>query len=58
MGQPLASHPAGSWLDRWLEACAELDRLQARNPMLDAVIKEINGRRIRVGDRWLHDFAS
>jgi 8-amino-7-oxononanoate synthase len=49
---------AGSWLAGWLEACAELDRLQARNPMLDAVIEEIDGRRIRVGDRWLHDFAS
>jgi 8-amino-7-oxononanoate synthase len=49
---------AGTWLARWLEACAELDRLQARNPMLDAVIEEIDGRRIRVGDRWLIDFAS
>ena len=26
--------------------------------MLDAVIDEVDGRRIRVGDRWLHDFAS
>jgi 8-amino-7-oxononanoate synthase len=49
---------AGTWLARWLEACAELDRLQARNPMLDAVIEEVDGRRIRVGDRWLIDFAS
>jgi 8-amino-7-oxononanoate synthase len=58
MAQPVAGQPAGRWLDRWLEACAELDRLQARNPMLDAVIEEVDGRRIRVGDRWLHDFAS
>jgi 8-amino-7-oxononanoate synthase len=49
---------AGTWLAGWLEACAELDRLQAGNPMLDAVIEEIDGRRIRVGDRWLIDFAS
>jgi 8-amino-7-oxononanoate synthase len=49
---------AGTWLAGWLEACAELDRLQARNPMLDAVIEEVDGRRIRVGDRWLIDFAS
>jgi 8-amino-7-oxononanoate synthase len=48
----------GTWLASWLEACAELDRLQAGNPLLDAVIEEIDGRRIRVGDRWLHDFAS
>jgi 8-amino-7-oxononanoate synthase len=26
--------------------------------MLDAVIEEVDGRRIRVGDRWLIDFAS
>jgi 8-amino-7-oxononanoate synthase len=49
---------AGTWLAGWLEACAELDRLQAQNPMLDAVIEEVDGRRIRVGDRWLIDFAS
>ena len=48
----------GTWLAGWLEACAELDRLQATNPMLDAVIEEVEGRRIRVGDRWLIDFAS
>jgi 8-amino-7-oxononanoate synthase len=59
MTPPLAMQPqAGSWLARWLEACAELDRLQAANPMLDAVIGEVDGRRIRIGDRWLHDFAS
>jgi 8-amino-7-oxononanoate synthase len=49
---------AGTWLAGWLEACAELDRLQAGNPMLDAVIEEVDGRRIRIGDRWLIDFAS
>jgi 8-amino-7-oxononanoate synthase len=48
----------GTWLAAWLEACAELDRLQAANPMLDAVIDEVDGRRIRIGERWLHDFAS
>jgi 8-amino-7-oxononanoate synthase len=49
---------AGAWLAKWLEACAELDRLQASNPMLDAVIDQVDGRRIRIGDRWLNDFAS
>ena len=48
----------GTWLASWLEACAELDRLQAGNPMVDAVIEEVDGRRLRIGDRWLHDFAS
>jgi 8-amino-7-oxononanoate synthase len=48
----------GTWLESWLRACTELDRLQAGNPMLDAVIEEVDGRRIRIGDRWLHDFAS
>jgi len=46
------------WLDRWLDTCSDLARLQATNPMLDAVIDEIDGRRIRIGDRWLADFAS
>jgi 8-amino-7-oxononanoate synthase len=46
------------WLDRWLEACADLARLQYSHPMLDAVIEQIDGRMIRIGDRWLADFAS
>ncbi len=46
------------WLDRWLDTCSDLARLQASNPMLDAVIDEIDGRRIRIGDHWLCDFAS
>ena len=55
---PAVRPEAGTWLAAWLEACAELDRLQAANPMLDAVIDEVDGRRIRIGERWLHDFAS
>jgi len=39
---------------RW----AELDRLRASHPMMDAVIDEVRGRRIRIGDHWLSDFAS
>jgi len=46
------------WLDRWLDTCSDLARLRATNPMLDAVIDEIDGRRIRIGDHWLADFAS
>jgi 8-amino-7-oxononanoate synthase len=55
---PAIRPEAGTWLATWLEACAELERLQAQHPMLDAVIEEVQGRRIRVGDRWLIDFAS
>jgi 8-amino-7-oxononanoate synthase len=48
----------GQWLERWLETCADLATLQRTNPMTDAVIDEIDGRMIRVGDQWLADFAS
>ena len=46
------------WLERWLETCQSLADLRVSNPMVDAVIEEIDGRMIRVGDRWLADFAS
>jgi 8-amino-7-oxononanoate synthase len=45
-------------VDRWLETCADLASLKDSHPMLDAVIDEIDGRMIRVGNRWLADFAS
>jgi 8-amino-7-oxononanoate synthase len=35
-----------------------LAQLQGSSPMLDAVIDEVRGRRIRVGGHWLADFAS
>ena len=46
------------WIDRWLAACSDLVELERSNPMTDAVIEEIDGRMIRIGDRWLADFAS
>ena len=46
------------WIDRWLAACSELAELERSHPMTDAVIDEIDGRMIRIGDRWLADFAS
>ncbi|HEY7196818.1 MAG TPA: pyridoxal phosphate-dependent aminotransferase family protein [Gaiellaceae bacterium] len=46
------------WIDRWLAACSELAELERSNPMTDAVIDEIDGRMIRIGDKWLADFAS
>jgi 8-amino-7-oxononanoate synthase len=39
---------------RW----ADLERLRSGNPLYDATIEEIRGRRIRVGEHWLADFAS
>jgi 8-amino-7-oxononanoate synthase len=41
-----------------MDTVAELGRLTQTHPMLDAVIDEVDGRRIRIGDRWLIDFAS
>ena len=48
----------GPGTDHWLEMCQDLSALSASHPMMDAVIEEIDGRMIRVGDRWLADFAS
>jgi 8-amino-7-oxononanoate synthase len=48
----------GRWLDHWLETLQDIEALRAGHPMMDAVIEEIDGRRIRVGDHWLSDFAS
>jgi 8-amino-7-oxononanoate synthase len=46
------------WIDRWLATCRDLAELERSNPMTDAVIDEIDGRMIRIGDHWLADFAS
>ena len=53
---PAAPRPAptpAAWIDKWLAACHDLAELERSNPMTDAVIDEIDGRMIRVGDRWL-----
>ena len=46
------------WLDRWVSTTSDLTRLKNTHPMMDAVIDEQIGRRIRIGDHWLSDFAS
>jgi 8-amino-7-oxononanoate synthase len=46
------------WLERWMATVEDLARLKSSHPMLDAVIDEQVGRRIRIGDHWLADFAS
>ncbi len=55
---PRSPHASNRWIDRWLAACSELAELERSNPMTDAVIDEIDGRMIRIGDKWLADFAS
>jgi 8-amino-7-oxononanoate synthase len=44
----------GQPVPRW----AELARLKSVTRLYDAVIEEIDGRRIRIGEHWLADFAS
>jgi 8-amino-7-oxononanoate synthase len=46
------------WIEHWLETCRDLTALSRTHPMMDAVIDEVDGRMIRVGDQWLADFAS
>ena len=53
-----ADSSAARWIDRWLATVADLATLKDSHPMLDAVIDEVDGRMIRIGDHWLADFAS
>ncbi len=46
------------WLERWIQSTEDLARLQYSHRMLDAVIEEIDGRQIRIGNQWLTDYAS
>jgi 8-amino-7-oxononanoate synthase len=63
-GRPTTARAAASsvsrrpWLEHWLATCSDLSALKASHPMMDAVIEEVDGRMIRVGDQWLADFAS
>jgi 8-amino-7-oxononanoate synthase len=52
------SNAGVSWLHGWLAKCGDLAELRASHRMMDAVIDEIDGRRIRIGEHWLSDFAS
>jgi 8-amino-7-oxononanoate synthase len=54
----LAQPARRPWLEQWLHTCRDLSALTESHPMMDAVIEEVDGRMIRVGDRWLADFAS
>jgi 8-amino-7-oxononanoate synthase len=57
-GSRRSAPAAPRWIDRWLDACRDLAELSCSNPMTDAVVDEIDGRMIRIGDTWLADFAS
>jgi 8-amino-7-oxononanoate synthase len=57
-GSTRSAPAAPRWIDRWLDACRDLAELSRSNPMTDAVVDEIDGRMIRIGDTWLADFAS
>src|ERR1700743_3993187 len=46
------------WLQRWIRSTEDLARLQYSHRMLDAVIDEIDGRDIRIGEQWLTDYPS
>jgi 8-amino-7-oxononanoate synthase len=46
------------WLERWIRTTEDLARLQYSHRMVDAVIDEIDGRQIRIGEQWLTDYAS
>ena len=61
VARPRPAAPARSrrpWVEHWLDTCGDLQALKASHPMMDAVIDEIDGRMIRIGDHWLADFAS
>jgi 8-amino-7-oxononanoate synthase len=45
-------------LDQPLGIRAELDRMRRNAPFYDTTVDEIDGRRIRIGNHWLTDFAS
>ncbi len=55
--RPTQLHDHG-WLQRWMQTTADLANLQYSHRMVDAVIDEIDGRQIRIGEQWLTDFAS
>src|SRR5437763_440856 len=57
----LIVHPrtrSHSWLDAWLGTTSAPARARDPPPRVDAVIDEIDGRLIRIGNDWLIDFSS
>ena len=58
MNSKSQSQPPSSQIVRRDARWEDLERLRISHPMMDAVIDEVSGRRIRVGSQWLSDFAS
>lgn len=58
MGLPWGRRSEDRWLERWMRTTRDLARLQYAHRMVDAVIDEIDGRQIRIGEQWLTDYAS
>jgi 8-amino-7-oxononanoate synthase len=57
-GRTAVSRSTGRWIEHWLETLQDIEALRSAHPMMDAVIEEVDGRMIRVGQQWLADFAS
>jgi 8-amino-7-oxononanoate synthase len=57
-GRTASPRASARWIDHWLETVQDIETLRAAHPMMDAVVDEIDGRMIRVGEQWLADFAS
>jgi 8-amino-7-oxononanoate synthase len=55
---PTSPRSSARWIDHWLDSVRDIETLRAAHPMMDAVIDEVDGRMIRVGEQWLADFAS
>jgi 8-amino-7-oxononanoate synthase len=53
-----SARSGGRWIEQRLEGVRDIESLRASHPMMDAVIEEVDGRMIRVGEQWLADFAS
>jgi 8-amino-7-oxononanoate synthase len=53
-----AAPTSGASFATLTQAALAVDPLYAPSPMVDAVIDQVDGRMIRVGDHWLADFAS
>lgn len=60
VGRPQAHAGAGirHVLARPYGVMAEMDHMRRQSPFYDSRVDEIDGRRIRIGGRWLIDFAS
>ena len=57
VAHPRAGHDGKPWYEGWVASDADRTTLRS-HPLVDAVIDEIDGRLIRIGNHWLIDFTS